>query len=361
LQTCGFSVEVLGDGNTAAERVTNGKAELILLDVEPGLADTVCRQVKKKNRGMPVMVVWGNGDGNGDGVFKRLFNRGPDVVLKRPVAVEEVIRHVRQLFHLGPAPAASDQVEELDVSALVDSAEAEWGDTDVRDSAAVKKTTSSFAKDHEVLGLRQQVNALEKRILDLREEVDRRDRQLLQQKQSTLEIERKANGLNDTILGLEHGLLTANERIDTLGREEDVLLKSLDAKEQELQAAIAQGKNELAKANAAAVEEAKRQKARADLEHTTQIERMRKDHEAATAKSIEQHHAQTQDLMRKHASVVAGYEVRLAKAIETIRGNARQVNQAREALKNAEAQLSRTVADFAVDGVDSEHKPEHKK
>jgi two-component system response regulator RegX3 len=355
LQTCGFSVEVLGDGNAAAERVNNGKAELILLDVEPALADTVCRQAKKKNKLTPVIVV----SGNGDGVFKRLFNRGPDLVLKKPVAVEEVVQHVRQLFNLGPALAASEQVEELDSSALVDAAE-ENADTDVRDSVAVKKTAATFAKEHEVLSLRQQVNALEKQILDLREEVDRRDRQMLQQKQSTLEIERKANALNDTILGLEQGLLTANERIDELEREEDTLLKGLDAKEHELQAAIAHGKDELAKANAAAAEEAKRQKARADMEHATQLERMRKDQEGATAKLTEQHHAQTQDLIRKHASVVGAYEARLAKAIDTIRANARQVNQAREALNNAGTHLSRTVADFAVERVDDEHKPDHK-
>jgi DNA-binding response OmpR family regulator len=355
LQTCGFQVEVIGDGAQAAERLNKSTPELILLDAEPSLADSICKQVKKKNKATPVMVV----SANGDGIMKRLFGRGPDVVLHKPVSTEEVVRHVRQLFHMaaaGGAPAA-EAVEELDSSALVEGGGDDESDTDVRDAAAVaKSSTAAFAKEHEVLGLRQRLNQMEKQNLDLREEVDRRERQLLQQKQSTHEVERKVNTLNDTILGLEQGLLTANERIDTLEREEDTLLKSLAAKDQELQQAIATGKETLNAAQIAAADEAKRTKARTEMEHAGHLDRLRKEHEGATAKNIEKHHQETQELMRKHASVVGGYEARLAKAIETIRGNARHIEQARQALSSAGAHLANNVPDFKVEAGPDDHK-----
>jgi DNA-binding response OmpR family regulator len=345
LQTCGFSVEVLGDGNQAAQRLGSVTPELILLDVDPGITETICKQVKKRNKQTPIVAV----EANGDGKLKRggLFSKGPDVVLRKPIVVEEMVRQVRELFHLGAAPR--EPVEELDNSALIEGQEDD-SDTDVRDAAAVaKSSTAAFAKEHEALGLRQRINAMEKQLLDLREEVDRKERQLLQQKQSTLEIERRANGLNDTILGLEQGLLSANERIDTLEKEEDALLKSLEAKDQELQQAIADGRAQLAAAQHAATEEAKRVKARNDMDHAGEIARQRKEHEASTAKNIEQHHAQTQDLMRKHASVVGGYEARLAKAIETIRANARHVEHTRDALAAAAGHLTQHVPDFKIE------------
>jgi DNA-binding response OmpR family regulator len=342
LETCGFAVDVVGEGGAAAVRLTTSMPELLLLDIEPAMADTLLRQVKKKHKQTPVFVM--SGDVNGDGVLRRWFGRSPDVVLRKPLAVEELLREVRLLFNLMPPVelGTAEETEELDGALLVENQEEER--TDVRESGNQKSSASVFAKEHETLELRQHINAQEKQLLDLREEVDRRERQILQHKKTSLELERKANGLNDTILGIEQKLLSANERIDTLEREGEVLMQSLAAKEEEQKADQVRAREALAAANLAAAEDAKRQKARMEMDHAGQVERQRKEHAAATAQQTEQHRQQVEELKRTHATAIANVENKLAKAIDTVRSNATQVEQAREALASASAILGKNVA-----------------
>jgi DNA-binding response OmpR family regulator len=351
LETCGFSVDVVGEGNAASLRLTTTTPELLLLDIEPAMADSLLRQVKKKRKQTPVLVMSPNGDG--DGMLRRWFGRSPDVVLRKPLAIEELLRQVRLLFPLGQPSqlgTTEEPTEEIDGAMVVESQEEEK-DTEVREAGSSKSSTSSFAREHESLELRQRINGLEKQLLDLREEVDRKERQILQGRQASLDLERKANALNDTILGLEQSLLSANERIDTLEREEEVLMQSLAAKEQEMRADQAHARETLAAAQAAAVEEAKRQKAALERDHAAQMERQRKEHQSATVSLNEQHRSATEELKRTHAAAIANLENKLAKAIDTVRENARQVNQAREAIASANALLGKHVAEVSFNDV----------
>lgn len=349
LETCGFSVDVVREGNAASVKLTTSMPELLLLDIEPVMADSLLRQVKKKSKQTPVFVMAGAADG--EGVLRRWFGRSPDVVLRKPLAVEELLREVRQLFGLGPPSqlgTTEELTEEVDGAMLVEGHEEEK-DTDVREPGTMKNSTSAFAKVHESLELRQRINTLERQILDLREEVDGKERVILQHKHASLEFERKANGLNDTILGLEQNLLAANERIDTLEREEEVLMQSLAAKEQEQRTEQAQAKEALATAARVAAEDAKRQKAQLEAEHAGQMKRLEKEHVAAETDLAEQHRSQMDELKRAHATAVANLESKLARASDTVRSNAKQVDQAREVLNSAMTLLGKNVAELPFD------------
>jgi DNA-binding response OmpR family regulator len=327
LETCGFSVQLLADGDNAALALADATPELVLLDLEPAASDSLLKLVKKKRKQTPILVLADAGEG--DRLRRRWFGRSPDVVLPKPVVIEHLLREVRQLFNLAEPLSGEEGVQDF---------MGQDEDTDVRQPPFAKAPSASFAKVHEALELRQHLNAKEKQLLDLKEALDQKERLILQHKHATLEIERKTIGLNDSILALEQKLLAANERIDTLDGEADAMLKALAAKEEELKAERVRGSAALA----ATVEEAKQQKSRADLEHAGNLDRLRKEHEAALAN-------QASELTRKHEAVVANLEQRLAKAIETVHTNTKQVEQAREALTSATALLAKNIAAVRFD------------
>jgi DNA-binding response OmpR family regulator len=329
LETCGFSVRWLTDSDDAARALADTTPELVLLDLEPAASDSLCKLVKKKRKQTPILVLADNGEG--DRLRRRWFGRTPDVVLPKPVVIEDLLREVRQLFNLAAPPLGEVLVHESDDLVVMEGQEEV---TDVRQTPFPKAAApSSFAKEHEALELRQLLNAKEKQLLDLKDQLDQKERLILQHRHATLEVERKSISLDDTILALEQKLLAANERISALDSEADVMMKALAAKDEELKVECARGQQALA----AAAEEAKQQKSRADLEHASNLDRQRKEHEAALAK-------QAGELTRKHDEVVANLEQKLAKAIDTVRGNAKQVEQAREVLASAAALLAKNIA-----------------
>jgi DNA-binding response OmpR family regulator len=313
LETCGFSVEVV-DSSAASARIADSNPELVLLDIEHSLGDSLCKQIKKKRKQTPVILVSENGAAS-----RRWFGPNPDVVLPKPLILEEVQRQVRQLFHLQPEDLLLPSAD------LIDQEE----DTDVRAAGPL----GTFAREHEVLDLRQLLNGRDKQLIDVREQLDRRERQILEYKQASLEFEKKTNGLTENLLGVEQRLLSANERIEALNQEAETMLSTLEAKERE----ILGERSRATEALAAAAEEARRQRAALEAEVAAQLERLRSDHETSQSNQAEQHRQQLAELQSR-------YDALVAQATETLKNNTIQVEQAREMLISASAVLGKHVA-----------------
>src|SRR5215510_8915118 len=82
LETCGFTVEILTDSGAAALKLSTATPELLLLDLDPSLTDSLCKQMKKRHKQTHVLAFTANGDG--EGVLKRWFGAKPDVLLRKP-------------------------------------------------------------------------------------------------------------------------------------------------------------------------------------------------------------------------------------------------------------------------------------
>jgi DNA-binding response OmpR family regulator len=313
LETCGFVVEVV-ESSAASARLADSNPELVFLDTEHALGDSLCKQIKKKRKQTPVILVSENGASS-----RRWFGPNPDVLLPKPLVLEDVQRQVRQLFNLQP----EDLVQPIDD--LMEHDE----DTDVRSAGPL----GTFAREHELLDLRQTLNSREKQLIDVREQLDRRERQILEYKQASLEFEKKTNVLTENLLGVEQKLLTANERIESLNQEAETMLATIEAKEQAILAERARALQALA----AATEEARQQRLALETEHAGQLERLRDEYAINLANQAEQHRQQLAELQSR-------YDALTAQATETLKNNTHQVEQAREMLISASAVLAKHVA-----------------
>src|SRR5215472_3323938 len=120
LERCGLAGDVLGDGQAALERVGDPMPDLVLLDVEPTVGDTICKQVKKKRKATPVIVVSEKEERTGR--LRSRFGAHPDAVLRKPVAFEELMKQMDSLLGLGGMMTAASASEEVDEILLDDTA-----------------------------------------------------------------------------------------------------------------------------------------------------------------------------------------------------------------------------------------------
>lgn len=109
LELEGYSVEVIGDGKQALERLRGERPSLVLLDVMlPGMDGfTICETLRKEGRDMPILFLTAR-SGLDDRV--RGLEIGGDDFLGKPFDLRELMLRVRAIlkrskWYEGPSPA----------------------------------------------------------------------------------------------------------------------------------------------------------------------------------------------------------------------------------------------------------------
>lgn len=172
----------------------------------------------------------------------------------------------------------------------------------------------AFARDREILGLREIINKKEKDNLDLRDALDSKDRHVLDQKDKVRELERARRDLDEKLLELEKEAVNSREKVEALTQDKERGLereKGIKVRLEEAQKklALAHGEiDELKQKHAAEVEALKGQAARA---HADEKEALLALHAADKAELEQRQAAALEALAAEQRTLVTELERRL--------------------------------------------------
>ncbi len=113
LAYAGYDVLTAADGPTALETALQERPDLILLDIMlPGLSGfEVCRQLRDKRIGMPVIMLTARGD-----EFDKLhgFEMGADDYVTKPFSIDELMARVKAVLARGRVQSTGPRSYEFD-------------------------------------------------------------------------------------------------------------------------------------------------------------------------------------------------------------------------------------------------------
>jgi CheY-like chemotaxis protein/predicted nucleic acid-binding Zn-ribbon protein len=186
-----------------------------------------------------------------------------------------------------------------------------------------------MSKEKDLLNLREIINRKEKDILDLRDSLDAKERQILDHKDRVREHERTRRDLEEKMLGMEKGLMLANERVAALSQDKDRGIereRGLKARLDDAHAEISKAHDEveMLKKRVVSIEERARvelEKTRLDLEahiaemeqsHRSEVEQLKADHEGEFASRDEAARAELTRLDAEHTAAMESEKRRAA-------------------------------------------------
>lgn len=189
--------------------------------------------------------------------------------------------------------------------------------------------TKTTSRDKELLALKTQINAKDREILDLKEEINRRDQEVLDAQEKVGEREQQIASLREELTRRDQKILDLNNRLDTLTREK----KDLETQHQALMAdwdeRYSRDTAELEHRISVAEEEHQRalQEAQASVEAAKdQVARLQSDME---------------DTKQRHADEVYGLRTRYRNEIEKLQ---QEMNELRKQLEDTRAALDQERA-----------------
>ncbi len=168
------------------------------------------------------------------------------------------------------------------------------------DELRTRLQAQPMSKERDLLGLREIINRKEKDILDLRDSLDAKERQILDHKDRVREHERTRRDLEEKMLGMEKGLMLANERVTALSQDKERGLE----RERGLKARLDDAHAEITKAHDE-IEVLKKRATGAEERGRAELDKVRQDLEARIAEMEQTHRTEVEGLKNEHAAAFA--------------------------------------------------------
>lgn len=118
-----------------------------------------------------------------------------------------------------------DQLVALHQQTLQQQVELQKECEQLRALTETKSATSAFARERELLGLREIINKKEKEILDLRDALDQRDRMILDAREKSRDLEKSRRDVDERVLQAERESMAARESTEALLQDKTLMLE----------------------------------------------------------------------------------------------------------------------------------------